>query len=262
MSPAHPPEPGRRTVLRGAVLGGALALVAGQAACSTGRSGEATDRASGADRTPAADGSTPSKPNASTGTSPAKGAPSQGDRARVLVVYFSRAGENYYYGDRIDLEVGNTEVLAGIISARLSALGVSHDVHRIDPADPYPDDYDATVARNVREQDADARPELAKPLESIDGYDVVLVGSPIWNVRPPMLMHTFADAHDFTGKDVRPFVTYAVSGLGTTEREYTRAFPGASIGEGLAVRGETVGADGPATAADWLGRMRLPGQRT
>ena len=55
-----------------------------------------------------------------------------------------------------------------------------------------------------------------------------------------MLMHTFADAHDFTGKDVHPFVTYAVSGLGTTEREYTRACPGANIGKGLAVQGETV----------------------
>jgi hypothetical protein len=28
----------------------------------------------------------------------------------VLLAYFSRAGENYYNGDRIDLEVGNTEV--------------------------------------------------------------------------------------------------------------------------------------------------------
>jgi hypothetical protein len=29
---------------------------------------------------------------------------------RILLAYFSRAGENYYNGDRIDLEVGNTEV--------------------------------------------------------------------------------------------------------------------------------------------------------
>jgi flavodoxin len=258
MSAAHPTEPGRRTVLRGAVLGGALALVAGQAACSTGRSGESTDRPSGADRTPAPDGSTPSKPNASTDTSPTKRAPSQGGRARVLIVYFSRAGENYYYGDRIDLEVGNTEVLAGIISARLSALGVKHDVHRIDPADPYPDDYDATVARNVREQDTDARPELSNPVETIDGYDVVLVGSPIWNVRPPMLMLTFAEAHDFTGKRVHPFVTYAVSGLGSAAHDYARACRGADIGDGLAVRGETVRADGPDAAASWLHRVTLP----
>lgn len=35
-----------------------------------------------------------------------------GDGGRVLLAYFSRAGENYYFGDRINLEVGNTEVLA------------------------------------------------------------------------------------------------------------------------------------------------------
>ena len=262
MSPEHRPEPGRRAVLRGALLGGGLALVTGPVACSTGTSGESPGRPSGMSRTPTAGGSIPSRPRAGTDTSPPQAAPGEQKGTRVLVVYFSRAGENYYYGDRVQLEVGNTEVLAGIISARLRQLGVKHDVHRLDPADPYPDDYDATVARNVREQDADARPELANPLESMDGYDVVLVGSPIWNVRPPMLMHTFADAQDFTDKDVHPFVTYAVSGLGTTEREYTRACPGASIGEGLAVRGETVREDGPAAAADWLGRMRLPGQRT
>ncbi|MGW0828533.1 hypothetical protein [Streptomyces sp. NPDC002845] len=34
----------------------------------------------------------------------------------------------------------------------------------------------------VREQDADARPTIANPLSAIDRYDVVLLGSPIWNV--------------------------------------------------------------------------------
>ena len=37
------------------------------------------------------------------------------------------------------------------------------DVYRIKAADPYPDDYEATVARNVREQDADARPGHREP---------------------------------------------------------------------------------------------------
>jgi flavodoxin len=53
----------------------------------------------------------------------------------VLLAYFSRPGENYYYGDRIDLEVGNTEVLAGIIADRIDC-----DVHRIEPVELYPHD--------------------------------------------------------------------------------------------------------------------------
>jgi flavodoxin len=243
----------RRTVLRGGLLAGALASSAVQSACSSAGSG----RSSGPTDSGSASAPSDAAPSAATGSS----GDDQGG-ARILVVYFSRAGENYRYGDRIDLEVGNTEVLAGFISARLDALGVDHDVHRLEAADPYPDDYDATVGRNVREQDTDARPDLANPLSSIDGYDIVLVGSPIWNVRPPMLMQTFAEAHDFTGKTVYPFVTHAMSGLGTAEADYTAACPGAEIGEGLAVQGETVRADGPTAAAAWLNRMDLPGRPT
>ena len=45
-----------------------------------------------------------------------------------------------------------------------------------------------------------------------------------------MIMTTFTESYDFTGKTVHPFVTYAVSGLGSTERDYTAACSGARIG--------------------------------
>ncbi|GAA2037674.1 hypothetical protein GCM10009740_32000 [Terrabacter terrae] len=77
--------------------------------------------------------------------------------------------------------MGNTEVLARMIAQRLSC-----DIHRIEALDPYPRGYDQTVARNVREQDADARPGIANRLASVWDYDDVLLGSPIWNARPPM----------------------------------------------------------------------------
>jgi Flavodoxin len=105
-----------------------------------------------------------------------------------LRAYFSRPGENHWSGGRRDLRVGNTEVLAGMIAGRLSC-----DVHRIRAAEPYSDDYDETVARNVREQEADARPAIANPLGSIGRYDVVLLAGPLSNVRPPMIMRTFAE---------------------------------------------------------------------
>ena len=154
---------------------------------------------------------------------------------RILLAYFSRPGENYHYGGRRDLAVGNTQVLAEMIADLIDC-----DVFGIEAADPYPDAYDATVARNVTEQDTDARPEIASPLPPIDGYEHLLLGSPIWNVRPPMIMNTFTDQYDFTGRTVHPFVTYAVSGLGSTQRVYTEACAGAEIRPGLAVRGEEV----------------------
>jgi flavodoxin len=169
----------------------------------------------------------------------------------VLLAYFSRTGENYFNGGRRRLTVGNTEVVAGMISRLIDC-----DVHRIDAADPYPEDYDPTVRRNVEEQNADARPGIANPLTAIDRYDTVLLGSPIWNVRAPMIMTTFVEGLDLTGKTIHPLTTHAMSGLGTTERDYAASCPGATLGEGLAVRGEEV-TDAQPTVEVWLRRIGL-----
>ncbi|PVE11191.1 flavodoxin [Streptomyces scopuliridis] len=224
----RPAAPGRRTLLRGVFLGGAAVVTGVQiTGCSTsppsGAAPESTER-------PAAT------------ASPGK---------RVLLAYFSRPGENYYYGGRTNLETGNTEVLARMISERIEC-----DVHRVEAVDPYPDDYEETVARNAREQDSDARPAIANLPSSIGRYDTVLLGSPIWNVAVPMIMSTFTERFDFRGKTVFPFTTYAMSGLGTTERDYAASCPGATIGEGLAVRGEEV-EDAGAAAGAWLRRIGL-----
>ncbi|MBK3578459.1 hypothetical protein JHN63_32595 [Streptomyces sp. MBT65] len=174
-------------------------------------------------------------------------------RARtVLLAYFSRPGENYYNGGRRTIEVGNTEVLARMIADRIDC-----DVHRIRAADPYPSGYDATVRRNVREQDIDARPVVANSLASLGRYDTILLGSPVWNVRAPMIMTTFTEALDFRGRTVVPFTTHAMSGLGTTARDYAASCPGATIAEGLAVRGEEV-RDAAAAVDAWLRRIGLP----
>jgi flavodoxin len=177
------------------------------------------------------------------------GRPSAADGRRILLAYFSRPGENYWNGGRRNLRVGNTEVLAEAIAERLEC-----DVHRIEAADPYPESYDETVERNVREQNADARPGIAKPLDSIDRYDTILLASPIWNVRAPMIMSTFAERYDFSGKTVLPITTYAMSGLGTTAEDYARVCRGARIGTGLAVRGEEVRSDGARAVDAWLRR--------
>lgn len=206
----------RRTVIRGALASGATAIGASLTGCSDSAQSGSTSR-------PAA------RPSPSTAP---EAAPSGNS---VLLAYFSRSGENYYYGDRIDLEVGNTEVLAGMIADRIDC-----DVHKIEPVDAYPYDYEKTVEQNAREQEADARPEIANPLDSITSYEVVLLASPIWNVRTPMIMSTFTEALDFTGITVHPVTTHAMSGLGDAPDNYAATCRGAAIGDGLAVRGEEV----------------------
>ena len=217
-------QPTRRQLLRTAAAGAISAAAAGLlAACTT------PDRESSFV-------TTPTTPTAS------------GSAASTLLVELSRAGENYWNGGRRTLDVGNTEVLATLIRDRIDC-----DVYRIDAADAYSNRYDPTVARNVEEQNNDARPEITGNLPDLSGYDTVLLGSPIWNVQPPMIMATFADEADLTGKDVYPFVTYAVSGLGNTASFYRDLDIGARFHDGLAVRGEDVRDASAGTDVDrWL----------
>jgi flavodoxin len=219
----------RRTLMKGSLtLGAGAVLSAHLASCNS-----------------------PPAPRPATSPGVVPEASTDAGSSKVLLAYFSRAGENYYYGDRINLEVGNTEVVANTIASILSA-----DVHRIKAADPYPPSYDATVERNVREQDDDARPAIADRVPVLESYDTVLLGSPIWNVRPPMIMRTFIDSVDLRGKTILPFVTYAVSGMGNTIDDYTQLCPESTIGEGLAVRGEEA-QSARTDVQDWLKRTGL-----
>ncbi|MEU8679391.1 flavodoxin [Streptomyces sp. NPDC048560] len=221
----------RRTILRAALLTGVTAMAAPPlTSCSAANDQPAPDR-----------------PKTSAGP-----ATSGRARGKVLLAFFSRPGENYY-GGRTDLKVGNTEVMARKIRDLISC-----DVYKIAPTDPYPDGYDATVKRNVREQEADARPAIRGSLPDLDPYDTVLLGSPIWNVRAPMIMTTLTEQLDFSGKTVIPFTTHAMSGLGTTARDYAASCRGANFADGLAVQGEEV-AQADSAIKDWLERVGLTG---
>lgn len=170
---------------------------------------------------------------------------------RVLPAFFSRAGENYWDGGRRDLDVGNTAVVAEHIRNHAAV-----DAHRIEAADPYSSAYDATVQRNVEEEQRDARPELAGDVPDVSAYDVLLLGCPIWNVQSPMIMRTFLEAIDVSTVTVHPFVTYAMSGMGSVERDYRRIRPSIRLGEGLAIRGEDALYSETDVAA-WLERIGL-----
>ncbi|MET0387320.1 MAG: flavodoxin [Polyangiales bacterium] len=171
----------------------------------------------------------------------------------MLLVFFSRAGENYFNGGRKNLTVGNTAVVARMIQDALRC-----EVYQIQPSEPYPDSYAETVSRNVREQEQRARPGISQPLDSIDAYDTLLIGSPVWNVRVPRIMLTFVERFDFRGKTVYPFNTNAVSGLGNIVDDYSEGCRGATIGEALAVRGEEADTSGP-RVDDWLRQIGLLG---
>ncbi|WP_242607957.1 flavodoxin [Xylanimonas ulmi] len=232
----------RRTVLRaGLAIGGVLLA----AACSPPGPDTATSTA------PSSSG--PASPGPTTSPRPAEPTSS-----RVLLAYFSRAGENYHHGDRTMLDVGNTKVVAATIERIVD--GADLDVYEIEAANPYPEDYEQTVDRNVREQQDDARPAIANPLPDLAGYDAVLLGGPVWNVRAPMIMRTFVEGAGLNGTTVHPFVTHAGSGMGRVRDEYVEMCPASAVTDGLAVRGEEAREVEP-SVTDWLRGLGLPAVR-
>ena len=162
-----------------------------------------------------------------------KGAAGQMDfgayKGKILIAYFSRTGENYGVGN---IAKGNTEIVAEFIQQNIGG-----ELFHIEPAAAYPDTYDECVALAKKEKNANARPELAKSLESIKEYDVIFLGFPNWWSDMPMPVYTFIEQFDFTGKIIVPFCTHEGSGLGSIPQKIAGACKGASVLKGLAVRG-------------------------
>ena len=127
--------------------------------------------------------------------------------ARILIAFFSRADENYNVGT---VEVGNTQIMAGFMK---DYLGDKADTFKIDPVNPYPVDYNECRQVATEEQNSNARPEF-KNADSInvENYDTIFIGYPIWCGDVPMIINTFLEKYDFSGKSIIPFNTHEGSG--------------------------------------------------
>ena len=78
---------------------------------------------------------------------------------------------------------------------------------------------------------------LADRVEDMERYDTVYVGFPNWWGTMPMAVHAFLESYDFAGKTLVPFCTHEGGGMGDSVRDIRRLCPGATVLEGLAVRG-------------------------
>ena len=157
--------------------------------------------------------------------------PAPEETANALVVYFSRIGEQYSVGV---IEQGNTAIVADMIAEYTGA-----DVFEITPAeDHYPtDNYRALTDIGLQEQKDNARPAIASEMENFEEYDTVFLGYPIWWNDLPMILYTFLESHDFTGKTVIPFCTHGGSQMAGTEAKIERTVAADAVLDGLAIAG-------------------------
>ena len=156
--------------------------------------------------------------------------PSNG--SNVLVVYFSRTGEQYSVGV---IEKGNTEIVADMIMEKTGA-----DVFEILPEeDYYPYTYDELTDIAKQELNDNARPAYAGDVPDLSQYDTIFIGAPVWWGDWPMIMYTFFEenADGLAGKTLIPFSTHAGSGLSGFDKKLSAACPDSTVGTGLAIAG-------------------------
>ena len=163
--------------------------------------------------------------------------------AKTLIAYYSRRGENYVNGSIRNLKLGNTEVVAG----KIKDLLPDADVFHIDTTYEYSKDYMKCIEEAKQELHDQARPEVKNPLESIDDYDTIILGYPNWWGTMPMVVYTFLESYDFTGKRIIPFCTNEGSGMGSSVRFIKKLCPKAIVEDGVSIHGaEAAHADGEA----------------
>jgi flavodoxin len=153
----------------------------------------------------------------------------------TLIAYYSRKGQNFANGRIVNLSVGNTEVIANKIQVLTGG-----DVFEINSVKTYPADYTEATEVAKAELRQNARPELKQNLKNIDDYQVIYLGYPNWWNTFPMVVFTFLESHNFTGKTIIPFCTHEGSGLGNSERDIKKLCPNASVLPGIAIRGSLV----------------------
>lgn len=150
---------------------------------------------------------------------------------KILVAFFSHTGENYGVGN---ISEGNTHIIAKMIGEVTGGT-----LFEIVPEKDYPhDSYDEVVEIAKQEKAQKARPAIKGDVR-VEDYDVVFIGYPNWWGDMPMPVYTFLEKHDWNGKTVVPFCTHEGSGLSSTEKYVAGACKGATVAEGLAVRGAT-----------------------
>ena len=150
----------------------------------------------------------------------------------ILVVYFSRTGEQYTVGV---IDEGNTAIVAKMIADKTGA-----DLFEVLPVDDhYPMTYDALTEVAKQEQNDNSRPEYAGEAPDLSQYNTIFIGAPVWWGDWPMIMYTFFEnnADALAGKKLIPFSTHEGSGLSGFDRKLESACPNSRVLEGLAIRG-------------------------
>ena len=120
--------------------------------------------------------------------------------SKILVAYFSATGV--------------TKVVAENLAKAAGA-----DLYEIKPAIPYINGdlnwLDQNARSTVEMKNWSSRPEIVDDGLSVEKYDTIFLGFPIWWYIAPTIINTFLEKHDFSGKTIILFATSGGSRFGS-----------------------------------------------
>lgn len=166
---------------------------------------------------------------------------------KSIVIYFSRADENYFDGEMKYIDKGNTEIIAEYIKDLTGA-----DLFKVEPLNPYSEKYMECIEEaKVRTREHNA--PIKESIKDISQYEIIYIGSPIYWGGMPEEMFTALKPLDFKGKIIKPFTTHEGSGLSGVPRQLDEICLGATILDGLAIMGSQVN-NSKAKVEEWINK--------
>lgn len=157
------------------------------------------------------------------------------DFGKVLIVYYSWSG--------------NTRTVANYIHEI-----VGGDIIELEPKEAYTRDMNELSGIALNEKRKNARPALKTVINDMEDYDTIFIGYPNWWSDMPMLMYTFLDEYDLSGKTIAPFVTHGESGLSGTPSKIQKEEPKAIVTEGLAVQHDNID-NSKSSVKQWISKI-------
>lgn len=164
---------------------------------------------------------------------------------KSIIIYFSRADENYFGGEMKYINKGNTEIIAEYIKDIVGA-----DIFKVEPLIPYSANYMECI-EEAKERTKNHNAPIKEVLPDISNYEVIYIGSPIYWGGMPEELFTALKGLDFSGKIIKPFTTHEGSGLSSVPRQLNEICIGAEFKPGLAILGSQV-SNAKSTVAEWL----------
>ena len=167
------------------------------------------------------------------------------DQSKAIIIYFSRAGENYDVG-RVD--EGNTKMIVNYLEEVTDM-----QIYQIVPTTSYPEGYQDTLNAVQTERSSNARPSIKDPITDISKYDTILLGYPIWYTNLPNIVKTLLESLNLEGKTIYPFNTHEGSGVGNSISDIKSLAPKAIVKDGFPLKGSYARkTDSHKDIRDWL----------